>query len=118
MALYYLENTLNIFSQIGIIILMGIAAKNGILIVEFAKQLKSEGKKSYDALISSCKNRFILENSDQVKLSEITTGSHGFCLEIFLFILNTSLSVKFNIFFILKSKISIFSEFSGTIWSW
>ena len=58
MALYYLENTLNIFSQIGIIILMGIAAKNGILIVEFAKQLKSEGKKSYDALISSCKKRF------------------------------------------------------------
>tara|TARA_A100001388_G_scaffold162177_1_gene120974 strand:- start:2772 stop:5798 length:3027 start_codon:yes stop_codon:yes gene_type:complete len=58
MALYYLDNTLNIFSQIGIIILMGIAAKNGILIVEFAKQLKSEGKKSYDALISSCKKRF------------------------------------------------------------
>ncbi len=58
MALYYLENTLNIFSQIGIIILMGIAAKNGILIVEFAKQLKSKGKKSYDALISSCKKRF------------------------------------------------------------
>ena len=58
MALYYLENTLNIFSQIGIIILMGIAAKNGILIVEFAKQLKSEGKKSYDALISSCEKRF------------------------------------------------------------
>ncbi len=58
MALFYLDNTLNIFSQIGIIILMGIAAKNGILIVEFAKQLKSEGKKSYDALISSCKKRF------------------------------------------------------------
>ena len=58
MALYYLENTLNIFSQIGIIILMGIAAKNGILIVEFAKQLKSEGKKSYNALISSCEKRF------------------------------------------------------------
>ena len=58
MALYYLDNTLNIFSQIGIIILMGIAAKNGILIVEFAKQLKSKGKKSYDALISSCKKRF------------------------------------------------------------
>ena len=33
MALYYFQNTLNIFSQIGIIILMGIAAKNGILIV-------------------------------------------------------------------------------------
>ena len=57
-ALYFFGNTLNIFSQIGIIILMGIAAKNGILIVEFAKQLKSKGEKSYDALISSCKKRF------------------------------------------------------------
>ena len=58
LALYFFGNTLNIFSQIGIIILMGIAAKNGILIVEFAKQLKSKGEKSYDALISSCKKRF------------------------------------------------------------
>ena len=58
LALYYLGNTLNIFSQIGIIILMGIAAKNGILIVEFAKQLKTNGQKSYDALINSCKKRF------------------------------------------------------------
>ena len=58
LALYCFDNTLNIFSQIGIIILMGIAAKNGILIVEFAKQLKSKGEKSYDALISSCKKRF------------------------------------------------------------
>ena len=58
MALYYFQNTLNIFSQIGIIILMGIAAKNGILIVEFAKQLKSHGEKSYEALINSCRKRF------------------------------------------------------------
>ena len=58
MALYYFQNTLNIFSQIGIIILMGIAAKNGILIVEFAKQLKSHGEKSYEALINSCKRDF------------------------------------------------------------
>ena len=42
------KNSLNIFSQIGIIILMGISAKNGILIVEFARQLKSIGKKSYE----------------------------------------------------------------------
>ena len=39
------KNSLNIFSQIGLIILMGIAAKNGILIVEFARQLKSKGRK-------------------------------------------------------------------------
>ena len=58
LALYIFENSLNIFSQIGIIILMGIAAKNGILIVEFAKQLKQKGESSYKALILSCKKRF------------------------------------------------------------
>ena len=44
LALLIFKNSLNIFSQIGIIILMGISAKNGILIVEFARQLKSIGK--------------------------------------------------------------------------
>ena len=58
LALYCFDNTLNIFSQIGIIILMGIAAKNGILIVEFARQLKAKGQKSYEAIINSCKKRF------------------------------------------------------------
>ena len=58
LALLIFENSLNIFSQIGIIILMGISAKNGILIVEFARQLKSVGKKSYESLISACKIRF------------------------------------------------------------
>ena len=37
---------------------MGIAAKNGILIVEFARQLKSKGKKSFDSLIKACRKRF------------------------------------------------------------
>ncbi len=37
---------------------MGIAAKNGILIVEFARQLKSQGKNSSSAIIESCKKRF------------------------------------------------------------
>src|SRR5690606_21655763 len=35
--------TLNLFSQIGIVMLVGLAAKNGILIVEFANQLRDEG---------------------------------------------------------------------------
>ena len=37
---------------------MGIAAKNGILIVEFAKQLKVNGESSYNALILACRKRF------------------------------------------------------------
>ena len=37
---------------------MGIAAKNGILIVEFARQLKLKGEKSFDSLIKACRKRF------------------------------------------------------------
>ena len=57
-AIYFSNNSLNIFSQIGLIILVGIAAKNGILIVEFARQLKRKGKDSYHSLIEACKMRF------------------------------------------------------------
>ena len=57
-CLIVFENSLNIFSQIGIIILMGIAAKNGILIVEFARQLKNQGENSSRSIIESCKKRF------------------------------------------------------------
>jgi len=42
-ALWYHGMSLNIYSQIGLIILIGIAAKNGILIVEFINQLRDEG---------------------------------------------------------------------------
>ena len=42
-GLYVFGQTLNIYSQIGIIMLVGLAAKNGILIVEFINQLRDEG---------------------------------------------------------------------------
>lgn len=42
--------TLNIYTQIGLIMLVGLAAKNGILIVEFANQLRDEGYEFYEAL--------------------------------------------------------------------
>ena len=45
--------TINTYSQIGLIILIGIAAKNGILIVEFANQLRDEGKSIREAVIES-----------------------------------------------------------------
>lgn len=48
------DNSLNIYSNIGLIILVGIASKNGILIVEFANQLRDEGKEFRQALIEAC----------------------------------------------------------------
>lgn len=49
--------TLNIYSQIGIVMLIGLAAKNGILIVEFANQLRDEGKPLREALVEACETR-------------------------------------------------------------
>ena len=47
----------NIFTQIGFVVLIGLAAKNAILIVEFAKQFEDEGKSRYDALVEACRTR-------------------------------------------------------------
>ena len=47
----------NIFVQIGLIVLVGLAAKNAILIVEFAKQLQDEGKPLFEATVEACKLR-------------------------------------------------------------
>ena len=52
------EQTLNIFSQIGIIMLVGLVAKNGILIVEFANQRKEQGLNKRAAIMEAAVNRF------------------------------------------------------------
>ncbi len=49
--------SLNIYSQIGIVMLIGLAAKNGILIVEFANQLRDKGLAFEDALINAAQQR-------------------------------------------------------------
>jgi multidrug efflux pump len=43
LGLWISGGTLNLFSQIGIVMLVGLAAKNGILIVDFANKLRDEG---------------------------------------------------------------------------
>ena len=47
----------NIFTQIGFIVLVGLACKNAILIVEFAKQLEDAGKDRFEAVVESCRLR-------------------------------------------------------------
>lgn len=57
-SLWYFKETLNIFSQIGIIMLVGLVAKNGILIVEFANQKKSRGLNCIQAVQEAAVLRF------------------------------------------------------------
>ena len=49
-SLWYFGQTMNIFSQIGIIMLVGLVSKNGILIVEFANQRKAAGLSMSEAI--------------------------------------------------------------------
>ena len=58
LGLWLTGNTLNIYTQIGLIMLVGLAAKNGILIVEFANQLRDEGQEFKTALKTAALARF------------------------------------------------------------
>ncbi|GAB3495147.1 efflux RND transporter permease subunit [Spirosoma knui] len=52
-SLWMFNQTLNIFSQIGIIMLVGLVTKNGILIVEFANEQRLTGKNKFEAAVES-----------------------------------------------------------------
>ncbi len=52
------NSTINIFSQIALVVLIGIATKNSILIVDWANQLRVDGKSVQVAIVESCKRRF------------------------------------------------------------
>jgi len=52
------NSSINIFSQIALIILIGISTKNSILIVDWANQLRREGKNIKNAVLESCRRRF------------------------------------------------------------
>ncbi|MBD8554794.1 efflux RND transporter permease subunit [Rhizobium sp. CFBP 8762] len=60
-AMVVTGNTLNIYSQIGLVMLVGIMAKNGILIVEFANQLRDRGQNVRDAI----------ENASNIRLRPV-----------------------------------------------
>ncbi len=56
--MWYFDVTMNIFSQIGLIMLIGLVSKNGILLVEFANQRKAAGLNKVDAIKSASASRF------------------------------------------------------------
>jgi multidrug efflux pump subunit AcrB len=57
LSLWIFGHTLNIFSQIGMIMLIGLVTKNGILIVEFANQNRLKGMKKGDAAVYAASQR-------------------------------------------------------------
>lgn len=56
-SLWLFGQTWNIFSQIGTVMLIGLVTKNGILIVEFANQLREQGLPKYEAIIQASEAR-------------------------------------------------------------
>ena len=54
----FLNSSINIFSQIALVILIGISTKNSILIVDFANQLRASGKSIDSAIKEACDMRF------------------------------------------------------------
>ena len=57
LAMYWTGGTLNVYSKIGLITLIGLITKHGILIVEFSNQLRQEGQQTLDALIQASSMR-------------------------------------------------------------
>ena len=57
LGLLVTQGTMNLYSQIGVIMLIGLASKNGILIVEFANQLRDEGQSVKDAVLNATRIR-------------------------------------------------------------
>jgi multidrug efflux pump len=57
LGVFLAGGTLNVYTQIGLIVLVGLAAKNGILIVEFANQLRDEGHPFDGALLEAARVR-------------------------------------------------------------
>ena len=51
--LFLLKNTFNLFSMIGLVFLVGLAAKNGILLIDYTNQLRAQGMSIHDALVEA-----------------------------------------------------------------
>ncbi|MET4697900.1 multidrug efflux pump [Constrictibacter sp. MBR-5] len=56
-ALWWFGGTLNIYSQVGLVTLIGLITKHGILIVEFANQIRASGREMYEAVVEAASLR-------------------------------------------------------------
>jgi multidrug efflux pump subunit AcrB len=63
---------MNVFTQIGLVVLMGLACKNAILIVEFARDLEREGRGIVEAAVEACR----------LRLRPILMTSFAFCAAV------------------------------------
>nr|WP_315219716.1 multidrug efflux RND transporter permease subunit [uncultured Duganella sp.] len=70
---------LNLFTQVALVVLVGLACKNAILIVEFAKELEEQGKPMVDAVIEAC----------HLRLRPILMTSIAFCAGVIPLILGS-----------------------------
>ena len=68
----------DVFFKIGLITIIGLSAKNAILIVEFAKMLKEEGMSLIEATVAAAKLRLL--NSDDITCIYVWCNSFGDCL--------------------------------------
>jgi multidrug efflux pump subunit AcrB len=58
LGLHFTKSSLSIYAQLGLVMLIGLAAKNAILMVEFSKQERESGKSVYDAAMSGANLRY------------------------------------------------------------
>ncbi len=58
LMLFLFREALSIYSYVGLIVLIGIVMKNGIMLVEFANEQVSQGKTAYDAIVEAARERF------------------------------------------------------------
>ena len=77
----FLNSSINIFSQIALVILIGISTKNSILIVDYANQLRTSGKNIYSSIKEACNLRFrpimMTSISTMIAMLPLVIGNFG-----------------------------------------
>lgn len=96
--------SLNIYTQVGLVTLIGLISKHGILIVQFANDLQTAGKTKYEAILESC----------SIRLRPILMTTAAMVLGVIPLILATGAGAlsRYNIGLVIASGISIGTAFT------